>query len=144
MDFKLVAKSEGSRIVREGTYTDELKNDVAEAWEYAQKHGETHNIQAEFPSLEARDEWLKKAQAYGKTQGLFVSKARGYETADTMLLFTVQSLAKREARIRERKERVEKVEALKAVGVEIKRGRGTLDVDAAFEELQKTGKVTVK
>lgn len=135
MDFKLVAKSEGSRVVREGTYTDELKASVAEAWEYAQKHGETHNIGADFPSKDERDDWLRKAQAYGKTQGLYVSKARGYETEDTQLLFTVQNLAEREARIRERKQRAEKIAALKAAGVQISRGKGGVDVDAEFEKL---------
>jgi hypothetical protein len=135
MDFTLVAKTEGTRAVREGTYTDELKAEVAEAWEYAQKHGETHNIGASFPDKETRDGWLRKAQAYGKTQGLHLSKARGYETADTELLFTVQNLAAREAKIRERKEREKKIAALKAVGVQVSRGVSGVDVDAEFAKL---------
>lgn len=137
MDFTLVAKSEGTRAVREGTYTDQLKAEVAEAWEYAQKHGETHNIGADFESKEARDEWLRKAQAYGKTQGLYLSKARGYETADTRLLFTVQILAEREVKIRERKARAEKIAALKTAGVQITRGQGGVDVDAEFAKLER-------
>jgi hypothetical protein len=138
MDFKLVPKTAGERIVREGTYSEELKTAVAEAWLYAQEHGEHSDLIAdEFKTKEERDDWLRKAQAYGKTQGLYLSKARGYETADTVLRFTVVNLAEREAKIRERKERAAKIEALKAAGVEISRGKGGVDVDAEFAKLAK-------
>jgi len=136
MDFKLVPKTVGEKIVREGTYSEELKLAVAEAWLYAQEHGESNDLVAdEFKSKEERDDWLRKAQAYGKTQGLFLSKARAYETADTVLRFTVVKAEEREARIRERKEREKKIAALKAAGVEVKRGKGGIDVDAEIARL---------
>jgi hypothetical protein len=135
MDFKLVAKTEGTRVVREGTYSDELKTAVAEAWEIAQEHGERFNVQAEFADKDERDKWLAKAQAYGKTQGLYLSKARGYESEDNVLLFNMQRLAERDARIADRKARADKIAALKAAGVEVTRGKGGIDVDAEFAKL---------
>jgi hypothetical protein len=136
MDFEAVALATATKTVREGTYTDELKTDVKEAWEAQQTLGEGYALQAKFASKEARDEWLKKAQAYGKTQDLFVSKARAVETPDNVLAFTVQVESVRQARIVARKGRQELVQELKDAGYSIPRGQGATEaIKAALADL---------
>jgi hypothetical protein len=108
--------------VREGTYSDELKAQVADAWETQQTVGPTHALMAEFGSQKERDLWLRVAQAYGKTQDLFVSKARSVVTEGNVLAFTVQVESVRQAKIAERKAKAEEIKARKAAGEVIKRG----------------------
>lgn len=122
MDFKAVPLAI-AKTVKEGTYSDELKSQVAEAWEIQQQLGAGHALTAEFESQAERDEWLRKAQAYGKTQDLFVSKARVVETADNVLAFTVQVESVRQEKIAERKAKAAELELRRAAGEVITRGK---------------------
>lgn len=123
MDFEAVSLATAPKKVREGTYSDELKAQVAEAWEAQQQVGEGYALRATFGSQEERDLWLKVAQAYGKTQDLFVSKARSVITEDHVLAFTVQVESVRQARIQERKIKAAELEDRKARGEVVKPGR---------------------
>ena len=142
MDFEAVAIASAPKVVREGTYTDELKLAVKEAWEAQQTLGEGYALQVTFKDKAERDEWLKKAQAYGKTQDLFVSKARSVQAPENVLAFTVQVESVRQAKIEERKARADQLVALKERGYEIPRGRGaSAAIEAALEDIaSKAGK----
>lgn len=136
MDFEAVTLATATKSVREGTYSDELKSDVKEAWEAQRSLGEGYALSATFKSEAERNEWLKKAQAYGKTQDLFVSKARAIETAENVLAFTVQIESERQGRIQARKGRAGLVEELTAAGYAIPRGRGATEaIKKALEDL---------
>lgn len=105
MDFKLVAKAAVQRDVREGTYSEDLVNAVKELWEISQQHGSTHFTETEpFPSEDEANKWMAKAQSYGKTQGLFVHRARGVvpSVANALVLW-VESTQDRVNRIEKRK-----------------------------------------
>lgn len=123
MDFEAVSLATAPKKVREGTYSDELKAQVAEAWEAQQTLGEGYALQATFGSQEERDLWLKVAQGYGKTQDLFVSKARSVVTEDHVLAFTVQVESVRQERIAERKRKAAELEARKAASEVVTPGR---------------------
>jgi hypothetical protein len=123
MDFTAYSRNAAVKAVREGTYTDELKTQVAEAWEAQQSVGEGNGLQATFADEAAAKEWLRKAQAYGKTQDLFVSKDRTVAVPDNVLAFTVQIQSVRQAKIAERKAKAEDLVARKAAGEVITRGR---------------------
>lgn len=143
MDFEAVSLATAPKAVREGTYSDELKASVAEAWEAQQSLPEGLALKVAFADKDGADLWLRKAQAYGKTQDLFVSKAKGAvdpETEqpypDNVLVFTVQVESVRQARIAERKSRANVVAELKAKGYEIPRGRGaSAAIEAALEDI---------
>lgn len=125
MDFELVAKAAVRRTVREGTYSDELMNDVAEIWEISQSHGTTHLIETgSFPDEEEAKKWLSKAQTYGKTQGIFIHQARGVlPKKPNALVVWAESTEERVSRIESRKAAEEEKAARKAAGVEVKPGR---------------------
>jgi hypothetical protein len=139
MDFEAVALATSTKAVREGTYTDELMASVREAWEAQLSLGEGYCLRTkkgQFKDKAERDEWLRKAQAYGKSQDLFVSKARAEETDDDVLAFTVQIESERQGRIQARKGRASLVEELTAAGYAIPRGRGATEaIKKALEDL---------
>lgn len=136
MDFEAVSLATAPKAVREGTYSDELKASVTEAWQAQLTLGAGYALKATFPTEEAKLEWLRKAQAYGKTQDLFVSKAKSVKTAENVLAFTVQVESERQRKIAERKSRANVVAELKDKGYVIPRGRGANEaIDAALEDI---------
>jgi len=125
MDFKLVSKAAAVKTFREGTYDDELIAAVEEIWAIVQEHGEGYVIETPaFPSQEEADKWMAKAQAYGKTRGWFVHKARGYvPSVENALVISAEDAEERQERIRERKEKAADLEKRKAAGEIVQRGR---------------------
>jgi hypothetical protein len=113
MDFALAARPAPGANARESTYSEELKAQVKEAWEIQQSQP-GHDLLVEFKDQEERDAWLRKAQAYGKTQDLFVSRRRGAVTADNVLQFSIVRESARQQIIAERKERAAELAAKKA------------------------------
>jgi len=128
VDFKLVAKTEVQKVVREGTYDEDLMNTVKEIWTVAQEHGQTHNIY--LPSFGSGEEgataarkWMVKAQNYGKTIGVFVHQVRNVAPEEENgLVVNAESLQEREDRIAARKQREEENQAIKEAGGTVKRG----------------------
>jgi hypothetical protein len=129
MDFKLVAKTEApKKAPRETTFDEELTNAVNEIWEVIREHGDGYVV--ELPSFgqgedgaKAANKWMARAQAYGKTVGVFLSRARAYvPSEENGLVLTGESLAEREQRIADAKTKAEELAARKAAGEEVKRG----------------------
>lgn len=125
MDFKLVAKNNVEKSFRETTYPEDMRNAVNEIWGVISEMGDGYVVETEpFPTAEDARKWMAKAQAYGKTRGIFLRQARGYKpSVANALVLTAEGLDVRQQRIDERKAKAEELKARKEAGEIVKPGR---------------------
>ena len=130
MKFESVAVASGSGGSGRVGVSEEVQKDVAEAWEWFQGNPGYHLFTEPFADESAQKSWVRQAQAHAATLGLRLrvvrddaAKEEAQQTGKPKVRFHIETQEAYEARKAERAAREAEVEALKAKGVEVKRGR---------------------
>lgn len=118
-DFALVAPS---KVTGPRTVPAEVIEDVDDMWKAITENPGYH-ITVPFENEKDATAWLANAQAYAKGQGLRLRKVRDDSLAENYVRVHIETQEEFVKRSAEAKQRKAELEALKAAGVEVKRGR---------------------
>lgn len=136
LQFTRVTAGTDGKIIDDSQFDEEFKAEFTEAWEDIAAGNAPHGLKVEFPDHATREAWFNKAVAYGRQQGIRVSRVHGSGSADSghgRLVFKMQSETDRAAATAERKARAERVVILKSHGHEPVRGAKKAE-DVAAED----------
>jgi hypothetical protein len=110
--------------------SEDVQKEVAEAWDWFKSNPGFHLFTEAFEDEKAQGKWVRQAQAHAATLGLRLrvvrddnQKALNKASGKPKVRFHIESQEAFEARQVEKAARAAEIEALKAKGVEIKRGR---------------------
>jgi len=144
LNFQINVPTTAGRTATVREFTDEFKAEFAEAWGYLAENP-THTMSVEFPDAATRDAWFDNCKAYGMTLAdkVNIRRVKGTDSMNTdhgKLTFAMELDSVREARNAEKREAAAKVEARRAAGEVITKGRPKKGTPAHFDNVPETDK----
>jgi len=137
LTFTPITAGTTGKVIKEDKFTPEFIAEFDEAWEHLKK-GTSVGLSVEFPTHEARENWFNLAVAYGRRQGVSVTRVKGTDSMNKdhgRLSFKMESLEEKERRVAEAAVKAQRVMVLKSYGVELSAGFKTPEMTAREDKV---------
>lgn len=139
LDFTPITAGATGKVVKEDSFTPEFVAEFTEAWEHL-KSGNSLGLSVVFPDAKTRDDWFNRAVAYGKREGVAVTRVKGTDSMNKehgKLSFKMEDTKARDQRVADQAAKAQRVMILKSYGYEVVTGSKTPEITAAEDEILK-------